>query len=97
MRLRRHHCRYCGQLLCGACSTRRLPLDRWIVGPPDERGAQRIARKHGGARSVPQRVCDTCYEHAPVDMDDRAGALAAQSAFLVIQNSFDSSGKLWQE
>ena len=81
LRLRRHHCRYCGQLLCEACSARRLRLDRWLLGPPDDRGAQRIARKHGAARSEPQRVCDTCHEHAPLEMDDRAGALAAQSAF----------------
>ncbi|KNE57546.1 hypothetical protein AMAG_03247 [Allomyces macrogynus ATCC 38327] len=48
---RRHHCRLCGKLYCGACSTERIDLARFY--PADD-----VPRTLGHG---PQRVCDTCY------------------------------------
>ncbi|KAJ3351741.1 hypothetical protein GGF32_004096 [Allomyces javanicus] len=65
---RRHHCRLCGKLYCGACSTERIDLARFY--PADD--VPRTLR-HG-----PQRVCDTCY--ALLTAAERTTAVSLRSA-----------------
>ncbi|KNE66297.1 hypothetical protein AMAG_10523 [Allomyces macrogynus ATCC 38327] len=65
---RRHHCRLCGKLYCGACSTERIDLARFY--PADD--VPRTVR-HG-----PQRVCDTCY--ALLTAAERTTAVSVRSA-----------------
>lgn len=48
--IRRHHCRACGRLVCGTCSTNKVKLD----GTPDKRTVGDIDELH--------RVCDPCYQ-----------------------------------
>ena len=53
--IRRHHCRACGGIYCGDCSTNRLRL---------EQRPSRIARRRpppAAAAAVMHRVCDECY------------------------------------
>jgi hypothetical protein len=76
---KRHHCRYCGALLCDACSRRRMCLDRWMLdngrtARPKLRSAAELSR-----RSKPKRVCDSCFTAAPDEMEARAQALASES------------------
>ena len=61
---RKHHCRYCGWAVCGACSAHFLVLERWL-----------LPYKPHAACATPsptaQRVCDSCYfELGPVDSSD---------------------------
>eukprot|EP01047_Picozoa_sp_COSAG01_P012466 COSAG01_NODE_563_length_15451_cov_70.726225_4_plen_213_part_00 len=63
---RRHHCRYCGWVVCDACR-RPLQIDRWL----------RTEHPHGVKVAASGRkekeVCLSCYEHAPDEMDDTTG------------------------
>jgi hypothetical protein len=58
---RRHHCRWCGCLLCGACSQAKRPL------PPANFGG--IHAQYKGQQSV----CSLCAEH----LDSGASRAAA--------------------
>jgi hypothetical protein len=52
----RHHCRHCGWVVCDGCSGRKLALERATMpGQPKANGVG------------PQRVCDSCFEHIPLD------------------------------
>jgi hypothetical protein len=80
--VRRHHCRYCGWVVCGACSQHTLQLDRTVSSkPPHEVKLEQFPLRT-------KRVCDGCFEHAPVEIAPRAevarakyeAAVAAQAA-----------------
>ncbi|KAJ3368905.1 hypothetical protein GGF31_006040 [Allomyces arbusculus] len=73
---RRHHCRLCGKLYCGACSTERIDLARFY--PADD--VPRTVR-HG-----PQRVCDTCY--ALLTAAERTTAVSVRSVSSGGDNSY---------
>eukprot|EP01046_Picozoa_sp_COSAG06_P031393 COSAG06_NODE_3052_length_5915_cov_4.348006_2_plen_568_part_00 len=50
----KHHCRYCGCTVCGACSTGRLVLDRWLAPRKPHEIRETVSE-------TPQRVCDGCH------------------------------------
>ena len=62
----RHHCRYCGWVLCGRCCPdgQKVGLDRWASSTPGHpiKGAK-----------VPRlkRVCNVCFEIAPREVQAR--------------------------
>lgn len=64
--LRRHHCRYCGWVVCDSCM-RPLAVDRWLKKAPPHR------MKVSAAGRVEKDVCLSCFEHAPAEMDDLSG------------------------
>eukprot|EP01047_Picozoa_sp_COSAG01_P007585 COSAG01_NODE_289_length_19391_cov_119.323122_21_plen_220_part_00 len=88
---KRHHCRYCGALVCDACSRRRMCLDRWMLdngrtARAKPRNAAELSRQQKGRggvessiRSKPKRVCDSCFTAAPDEMEARAQALASEA------------------
>lgn len=61
---RRHHCRYCGILICSQCS-KKLKIDRWLEDTRDHNVCQSEIRR------LSKRVCPTCKDHAPAEMDKR--------------------------
>ena len=72
--LHRHHCRYCGWLVCDRCR-RSLAVDRWLSSKDPH--IIKISRVPG--RRVERDVCTSCFEQAPAEMDDLSswrGALA---------------------
>ena len=78
MTLWRYHCRYCGVLVCHSCSANELSLDRWLGdGNKYDKHNRILAR----GTSPPLRVCDSCFEHAPKEMQDRRDSLAAEASW----------------
>jgi len=96
MSARRHHCRYCGLVICSSCSTV-VPVDRWL----EKAGQHRLCETDGrrqyeviepsgqpdpmGGQRVPQRLCRCCAQHAPAEMDARDAA--RQQRRLAVQKS----------
>ncbi len=64
--LRRHHCRYCGFVVCDPCR-RPLAVDRWLSA------SEPHSIKISTSGRVEKEVCKSCFEHAPAEMDDLSG------------------------
>eukprot|EP01044_Picomonas_judraskeda_P020761 COSAG03_NODE_4706_length_1460_cov_1.457017_1_plen_271_part_10 len=64
----RHHCRYCGWLICSTCSPGKLLLDRHIPvkgrRPNEPNDSHRNAK---GASEKPRRVCSECEAQAQAE------------------------------
>lgn len=58
MMFRKHHCRRCGLVVCGHCSTSRAPLPAHSRVQPEVRGVKEPRRGEEGVAVV--RVCDSC-------------------------------------
>lgn len=63
---RRHHCRCCGWVVCLACMPEGqiLELDQWVSSTAEHR------IKHGDPTKA-KRVCNSCYAHAPSEVQAR--------------------------
>ena len=61
----RHHCRYCGWVLCGrCCPDQKIPIDRWASSTPGHPLKRaRLPRL--------KRVCKPCFLHAPAEVKRR--------------------------
>eukprot|EP01048_Picozoa_sp_COSAG05_P000121 COSAG05_NODE_3_length_51333_cov_129.132080_21_plen_1016_part_00 len=61
----KHHCRYCGWVVCAECSQNTLELERTVSSkPPHE-------IKPGRYPLQKKKVCDGCFEHAQAEMAPR--------------------------
>eukprot|EP01043_Picozoa_sp_COSAG02_P037667 COSAG02_NODE_2844_length_7905_cov_33.004356_7_plen_369_part_01 len=68
----RHHCRYCGWLVCSACSPGKLKLDRHIPVRGRSVGESYDSKRNPkAAGEKARRVCAACEQHAPAEMRDR--------------------------
>ncbi|GMH65486.1 hypothetical protein TrRE_jg3514 [Triparma retinervis] len=83
--LRRHHCRSCGFIFCGDCSSRRC-----LVHPDDivVRGASAEKLREG---REPQRVCDKCFDK----LKDKQQELRGRFANAMKHNSIDANSNWW--
>ena len=65
-----HTCRYCGWVVCSRCSSKTLELNRWV--PVHGRSPMTpVDKLREQEPPVPKRVCDSCFEHAPGEMERR--------------------------
>lgn len=60
---RRHHCRMCGILACGACTSKRLLVAPAEGVTDDQRGSGRFFSNisSGGGGPKEERICDCCF------------------------------------
>ncbi|KAG8225133.1 hypothetical protein J437_LFUL006157 [Ladona fulva] len=70
---RRHHCRRCGRVVCGACSTRRLKVEGYLGVPvrvcDDCHSATHCQdQKVEGYGDLPVRVCDNCLNQSQANL-----------------------------
>jgi hypothetical protein len=63
----RHHCRYCGWVVCKQCWTKELAVDQWVSSQGDH-DFQHVTPP----AKVTKKVCDSCFEHAPKEVEARA-------------------------
>ena len=66
---RRHHCRYCGWIICSSCKGGKLEVDRWL--DDDEPHKIKIPSQDEDHEKVSKKVCVCCATHAPGEMDSR--------------------------
>lgn len=52
---RKHHCRYCGYIFCGACSNQSVIIPQFAVIPKNNKGEDE-------SRETPMRVCWNCFK-----------------------------------
>lgn len=64
---RRHHCRSCGALCCGACSSKKWPL-------------RDVSKKGSAADREPARVCDGCFNRMADELAASNARVAAARA-----------------
>lgn len=67
MMWRRHHCRYCGWVICSNCfpASQIIAVDRWISSTEGH------PVKHLEVGLCPKRVCRSCVEYAPAEIRAR--------------------------
>jgi hypothetical protein len=88
----KHHCRYCGWVICAECSENRLVIDRWV--PIHSRQSTTNVEE---LRSPPtpkeKRVCNHCYAAAPHEIrlrQERTALRVAQAAATRRRNEEDT-------
>ena len=74
---RRHHCRYCGWIVCGNCLKHQIAVDRWLCSK-----AHTLIRSPPSTAdaSVMKKVCDSCFTYAPAEIKARKQAIGTKGS-----------------
>ena len=75
----RHHCRYCGWIVCGTCSPEKVahPSKPGVIGPQVLAVDRWVSSTDGHPIRIlegdvkEKRVCISCLEHAPTEVAER--------------------------
>jgi hypothetical protein len=59
--IRRHHCRYCGNIFCYSCTNRKIVIPSFIKDRPHNTNLFSYIHTHV-SRDVEERVCQLCYD-----------------------------------